>query len=62
MNDEFTKFTGDGISISLIGATLAGWIPTIAAALSVIWFLIRIYETCTVQRLIHKADCKPGDK
>jgi hypothetical protein len=44
-----------GLDVAAIGtvvATIAGWLPAIAATLSIIWTLIRIYETKTVQRLL----------
>lgn len=54
MNDHETiKHIGDAVSISTILASLAGWLPAVAAALSIIWTLIRIYETKTVQRWIN---------
>lgn len=43
------KFIADGLSIGTVAATIAGWLPHIAAVLSIIWTLIRIYETKTVQ-------------
>lgn len=39
----------DAISIGTVLATLAGWLPSMAAAASLIWTVIRIYETKTVQ-------------
>jgi uncharacterized membrane protein YciS (DUF1049 family) len=32
----------DGISIGAIAGTFLGWLPHIAAALSVVWFIYRI--------------------
>ena len=46
------KQVGDALSISAIVATLVGWLPAIAALLSIIWTAIRIYETQTVQNWI----------
>lgn len=43
------RIVGDGLSISTVVATLAGWLPAIAALASLIWTAIRIYETKTVQ-------------
>lgn len=43
----------DIASIGTALATLAGWLPHVAAAASLVWSLIRIYETKTVQNLIH---------
>lgn len=52
MND--IKHFFDGLSIVGTIATLAGWLPHIAALLSVIWGAIRIYETKTVQGLLNR--------
>lgn len=43
--NEHGIYTGDMISVGVIITTLAGWLPTIAAGLSVVWFLIRIVES-----------------
>jgi chromate transport protein ChrA len=44
------KPVGDVASLGGIVAIMGGWLPSIAALLAVIWWLIRIYETKTVQR------------
>jgi len=49
MNSEHTKHFLDAASISAAFASLAGWLPAIAALASVVWSCIRIYETKTVQ-------------
>ena len=41
---ESIKGVVDTLSIGTVVATLIGWLPSIAAALSIIWTLIRIYE------------------
>lgn len=51
---EQLKVTGDVISLTLIGATLTAWLPPIAAAVSIVWGLIRIYETKTVQAIVER--------
>lgn len=38
------KHVGDAVSISAIVATLIGWLPHIAALLTVIWSVVRIYN------------------
>lgn len=53
MSDQ-AKTVFDGLSIASVIASLAGYLPTIAAAASLIWTLIRIYETRTVQRWLKK--------
>ena len=39
----------DAASVTTVAATLAGWLPAVAALLTVVWTGIRIYETRTVQ-------------
>lgn len=51
---EDHKHVIDAISIGGIMATLVGWLPSIAAILSIVWTLIRIFETKTVQRWLGK--------
>jgi hypothetical protein len=46
---EQYKPAGDVLSVTTVVATLGGWLPSIAALVSIIWGLIRIYETKTVQ-------------
>lgn len=51
---ETAKTIIDAISIGGVMATLAGWLPAIAALFSIVWTVIRIYETRTVQRWLNK--------
>lgn len=51
---EGTKTVGDVTSFALWLATLSAWLPPLYAVLSLIWVLIRIYETDTVQNLIYR--------
>ena len=44
----------DAISIGTVLATLAGWLPALAALASLVWSIIRIYETKTVQRWLKR--------
>lgn len=39
----------DGVSIFTVLATLSAWLPPLAALASLIWGVIRIFETKTVQ-------------
>ena len=48
------KPAGDILSIGVVLATLASWLPAIAAIFTIIWTAIRIYETRTVQGLLGK--------
>ena len=51
---ETMKPAGDILSIGVVLATLASWLPAIAALFTIIWTVIRIYETQTVQGLLGK--------
>jgi hypothetical protein len=46
-----TKHMGDLVSVGVTMATIANWLPAIAALMTIVWTLIRIWETATVQRL-----------
>lgn len=46
---DSTKHAIDTISVATVLASLTAWLPPIAALISIIWGLIRIYETRTVQ-------------
>ena len=47
--DEASKHILDGLSIATVLGTLVQVLPSIAAVLSIVWSVIRIYETKTVQ-------------
>jgi hypothetical protein len=51
MSIEQTTHAVDAISVGVAVATLAGWLPAIAALFTIVWTGIRIYETDTVQRI-----------
>jgi hypothetical protein len=51
---EEAKAAVDVVAVTTTVSTLMGWIPAVAAALSIIWTVIRIFETKTIQNLIHK--------
>jgi hypothetical protein len=46
---DHMKPIGDTVSVGVVLTTLAGWLPSIAALVSIVWGCIRIYETETVQ-------------
>lgn len=48
------KTSIDGAAIGTWVAAMAGWLPAVAALVSIIWGCIRIYETRTVQRWLGK--------
>ena len=51
---ETGKHIMDFMSLSTVIGTLVGMLPHIAAAISIVWGCIRIYETDTVQKLLGK--------
>ena len=54
-----TEETKQGIDIAAGGVTLGAyfaWIPEATAVASLVWVLLRIYETATVQKLLGKSD------
>ncbi len=53
-HSEQAKNVGDALSIAGVVATLAGWLPAVAAFLSIVWTLIRIWETKTIQRWVSR--------
>ena len=50
----------DTVSLGTVLATLLNSLPHIAAALSVIWGAIHIYETQTVQKWLQRREAKKG--
>lgn len=51
---ESAKHLGDAISLATVLATLATWLPPLAALFTIVWTSIRIYETKTFQKLLKK--------
>jgi len=51
---EPTKHVVDALSILTVLGTLVEFLPAIAALLSIVWSLLRIYESKTVQRWLGK--------
>jgi hypothetical protein len=51
---ETIKHVTDGLSIVTVIGTLADILPALAALFSLVWSLIRIWETQTVQDWINR--------
>jgi glycerol-3-phosphate acyltransferase PlsY len=51
---DATKHVIDGASIATAVGTLMQLLPAIAALFTIVWTLIRIYETKTIQKLLGK--------
>lgn len=54
MSQENLKSVGDALSVGTVVATLAAWLPPIAALFTIIWTAIRIYETKTFQKFLNR--------
>ena len=52
--NESTKHAIDAASFSTALATVAGWLPSVAAIFTIVWTGIRIYETKTIQHLVER--------
>jgi len=53
---ESTKEVLDIAAASTAVASLASWLPPTASILTIVWLGIRIYESDTVQGLVHRQD------
>jgi hypothetical protein len=51
---DTVKHVADAVSIVTVLGTLMQWLPAVAALFTIIWTTIRIYETKTVQKWLHK--------
>ena len=59
---ETTKHVVDALSIMTVVGTLVEVLPSIAAIFTIVWTLIRIWETKTVQNLLGRTKLtKDGD-
>ena len=52
--DEHLKQIADVVSVTTVFGTLMGILPSVAAVLSIVWSLVRLYETRTVRGIISK--------
>ena len=53
---ESTKHVVDAASLFTVLGTLVDFLPAVAAAFTIVWTLIRIWETETVQNIFRKKD------
>jgi len=54
MVTEETKQAVDVFAASTGLMSLAAWLPPVASIFTIIWLGIRIYESETVQKVVHK--------
>jgi len=55
---EETKQVIDVAAASTAVLSLAAWLPPTASLLTIVWMALRIYESDTVQKLVHGKDTK----
>ena len=53
---ESTKHVVDAASLFTVLGTLVDFLPAVAAAFTIVWTLIRIWETETVQNIFRKKE------
>jgi hypothetical protein len=53
---ETTKHAVDAASLFTVLGTLVDFLPAVAAAFTIVWTLIRIWETETIQKLFRKKE------
>ena len=53
---ETTKHAVDAMSLFTVLGTLVDFLPAVAAAFTIVWTLIRIWETETIQKLFRKKE------
>ncbi len=47
--DHLLSWVGNGASIGAVVSTMVGWLPPAAAFIALVWYIIQIYESDTVQ-------------
>ena len=55
---EHGKTAGDIVAAGVTISTVLSWLPHVAAVLSIVWTIIRIYETRTVQKMFGRDDAE----
>lgn len=62
MLTEQAKQTIDAVAVTTTVSAVAGWLPPLAAAATIVWTLIRIFETKSVQGLVKRLKDEPDDR
>ena len=52
--DETTRHVVDAISVATVVGTLVDKLPAVAALFTIVWTVIRIWETETVRKIVRK--------
>ena len=51
---EEAKTIVDGLAVTGTVATMAGWLPPLASALTIVWLSLRIWESPTIQNIFKR--------
>jgi len=54
--EESVKETVDIVAASTGLLSLVAWLPPAASLFTIVWLGIRIYESDTIQKLVHKGE------
>lgn len=55
MNDyPIISWIGNSASVGVIVSAIIGWLPAAAALIAVIWYLVQLYESKTIQRFLDR--------
>ncbi len=51
-SDHVLSYIGNGASGLAIVTTIFGWLPPAAALIAIVWYVVQIYESDTIQKWI----------
>lgn len=62
MHDFYEQIDNAGVlhaaSLATVGGYLVGWLPAVATLLACVYYVVKIYESVSVQRLVTWAKSK----
>ena len=50
--EDHGKAIVDGLAVGVTVGAVLGWLPAVAALFTILWTVIRIYETKTIQNIL----------
>ena len=54
MKDELINRAGDAAATGIAVGSVLGWLPALAAVVSIVWFSIQIWESKTIQSFVQR--------
>lgn len=64
MWEELLSWKWDLAALGTLGATLLGWLPAVATLLTIVWYLVKLYDRFTKGRedaVARQPDSKPSN-